>query len=268
MSDYTRSDVPTGGVVGVSTRASSTVDRVRWGPIVAGLFVAMSTLVVLNVLGAAVGLSSADRTDSASNFGIAAGIWGAISALIAFFIGGLIAARTAAAPQRGMDREGHTQNDNGLLQGVMVWAVAIPLVTYLVASLASSAISTAGSAAATGLQTAATASQNMVSRPEGADRVANANSGGEAVDAARQQGAAATQQAGDAARAAGDQLQGVKQQAQEAVNPDNLEKAAGYGAKAGWGLLASMLLGLVASAIGGVVGGKSRPNMTSVSVAR
>ena len=39
-------------------------DRVRWGPIIAGLFVALSALTLLGLLGAAIGLSISDTGDN------------------------------------------------------------------------------------------------------------------------------------------------------------------------------------------------------------
>ena len=75
---------PTVGRTSVLARSGISMDRVRWGPVVAGLFVALATLAVLATLGVAVGFSAADRNDSASTFGIGAGIWGAASALVAF----------------------------------------------------------------------------------------------------------------------------------------------------------------------------------------
>ena len=252
--------------VGVAAaRPDTMLDRVRWGPIVAGLFVALATLTLLSVLGAAVGLSNVDRNDSPSNFGIGAGVWGAVSALIAFFIGGMVAARTAATPASSVSRDGHITSGNGLLQGLMVWAVAVPLSAYAVASAASGLAHTAGSAMATGVQATATAGQNAVSRPDAADRVANADNGRDAVDRAKQEGAAATQKAGDAASAVGDELQGVKQQVQNAFNGQNVENAASYGARGAWGLLASLVLGLIAAAVGGVIGGKSRSGVVTVT---
>ena len=92
-----------------TTVVNTPTDRVRWGPILAGLFAAMSVLIVLSVLGLAVGLSNVDAGDRPANFGIGAGIWGAVSALLAFFFGGWMAARTSAV------RVG-----NGALQGSMV----------------------------------------------------------------------------------------------------------------------------------------------------
>src|SRR3954447_15379623 len=112
MSQYSAPDV------NVSATAVTPTDRVRWGSIIAGLFAALSTLAVLTVLGIAVAGSAYDPGDSARAFGIGAGIWSAVSALIAFFIGGWLASRSAAVRSEG----------SGVLNGAMVWVVAIPLI--------------------------------------------------------------------------------------------------------------------------------------------
>lgn len=108
------------------TNSATTVtptDRVRWGPILAGLFAALSTLALLGVLGVAIGLTAYDAGDPGTRFGIGAGIWGMISALLAFGVGGWVAARTAAV--RG--------ESNGMINGAMVWAVAIPVMLFMAA---------------------------------------------------------------------------------------------------------------------------------------
>lgn len=270
--------VPVSGVgrTSVLARSGVSMDRVRWGPVIAGLFVSLAVLAVLATLGVAVGFSAADRNDSASTFGIGAGIWGAASALIAFFVGGLVAARTAATPVTAVDTEGHLKNDNGLLQGAMVWAVAIPLTTYLAASTVSGAIGGAGRAVAGGLQTGiqatATAAQGSLQNNDSVNRVADAQNGRDAVERTKQEAVATTQQVGEAAKSAGEQLKGVKDQVTNEVNrtftPENLEKAAGYGATASWGVLGSMLLGLAASSVGGLIGGKTRSATVTLEAAR
>jgi MFS family permease len=103
---------------------SRTHDRVRWPAIIAGLFGTLSMMAVLAVLGAAIGLSAFDRHSDAGNFGIGAGIWGAVSALLSFAFGGWLAARTS-------DRHGR---DHGVLQSAMVWMVSVALLTYLLGS--------------------------------------------------------------------------------------------------------------------------------------
>ncbi len=108
-------------------------DRVRWGPVLAGLVSALAALLILSLLGVAVGLTAATgdpnggaaaATNKGDNYGAGAAIWAAISALISFFIGGFVAARTAGI--RG--------KDNGWVNGALVWAVALPLLLWLASS--------------------------------------------------------------------------------------------------------------------------------------
>ena len=186
----------------------------------AGIFATFSSLAVLNLLGVAIGLSSVDADDRPSSFGIGAGIWGIVSALAAFFIGGWVAAWSG--------REGGERH--GILQGVMVWAVAIPLSLYLAATVAGAATRAVGSAMQTGSNLANAAAQD----PQ-----------------AREQARSLTTQASD--EATSDRLQ----QARDSITPDRVEDAAGTAAKTAWGLLAATLLGLGAAAAGGFVGGKS-----------
>lgn len=196
------------------------LDRVRWGPIMAGLFAALSLLALLSVLGMAIGLSAYDPGDRARNFGIGAGVWGAISMLLAFFLGGWLAAKTAAV--RG--------GQNGLLNGAMVWAVAIPLMIYLLAGGAMSAADTASNAA----NAASNAAQNSQALQGQVDRVitASANAPGGSTDPQQQQ-------------------QQVSTQTQE--TRDDALKAA---RRSAWGTFISLSLGLAAAAMGGRAGAR------------
>ena len=99
-------------------------DRVRWGPIMAGTFAALTALAVLSSLGAAIGLSAYDRSDDARRFSVGAGSWGVISMLVAFGFGGWLAARSSAVRGR----------DNGLLNGFMVAGVGIPILLLALGS--------------------------------------------------------------------------------------------------------------------------------------
>ena len=77
-------------------------DLVRRGPILAGLATTLATLLVLTVLGTAIGLSAFEPDDAGGTvFTTSAAIWGAVSALVAFFAGGALAGRTAAVGRRG-----------------------------------------------------------------------------------------------------------------------------------------------------------------------
>jgi len=207
-----------------------TSDRVRWGAILAGLFAALTTLVVMSVLGLAIGLSSYDAGDPLGNFGLGAGIWGIISALLAFLIGGWVAASTAGARGRG----------NGLLNGAMVWVVAIPLILYMLGSGLGSLMSTAGNVAATGVSAVAPAA---AAAAPAAGTAAAQTPGAQATVQAAGQGAVNAVQA--TASALGDQ-----------VNPQNAERVANAAGKTAWGTLAGLVVGLIASALGGLIGAR------------
>ena len=205
--------------IDVDTSVVTPTDRVRWGPIIAGLFTALSTLALLSVLGIAVAGTAYDPGDQARNFGIGAGIWGAVSVLIAFTVGGWLAARSAAV--RG--------GNNGLLNGAMVWAVAIPLLLYVIAG---GAVRTASTAVQTGAQAAAQMSDEAMtaSARQGAQDLAN-----------QAQGAAGN--AADRASAA-------------MSDPANQEAVADTTARTAWGTLVSLLLALGAAALGGYLGAR------------
>lgn len=70
----------------------------------------------------------------ASTYGIGTAIWAGAATLIAFFIGGFVAARTAAVGGHG----------NGWINGALVWAVAIPSLLWLAVSGASGLLNAVG----------------------------------------------------------------------------------------------------------------------------
>ena len=72
-----------------SVAIASYHDQVRWGPIIAGITIALSTQLVLSAFGAAIGLTSigdsgAPRTE-APGVGTNIGIWAIISLLLSLF---------------------------------------------------------------------------------------------------------------------------------------------------------------------------------------
>ena len=100
-------------------------DRVRWGPIVAGLVTALTTLVVMTVLGVGLGFAAFEPDETGiATIGTAAGIWGALSGLLAFLIGGFVAGASSGVRAAG----------NGALNGFIMGAAAIALTIWLVGS--------------------------------------------------------------------------------------------------------------------------------------
>lgn len=110
-------------------------NRVQFGPIIAGVLTAIATLLILTVLGLAIGASALEPREVGEGVGAAAAIWGIISALIAFFLGGWVAAKTAAVAGAG----------SGLINGLMVGAAIITLVLWLTGSGVSGILGTLGS---------------------------------------------------------------------------------------------------------------------------
>ncbi len=191
-------------------------------------------MVVLSVLGLAIGLSSVDANDRAANYGLGVGIWGGISALIAFFLGGWMAGWTKPT--------GYTSN--GLAQGAVMWMLAIVLLVYLVAGGVGSIMNAAASTAATSAQIAGQA----------ASATANAAANDPQV---RNDVMATTQQATQDIRAKADKLY-------QKATPQNVEKAAGMAAGGAWGTLASLLLTMVAAVAGGHFGSSMNRNVVSI----
>lgn len=97
-------------------------DRVRWGPIWAGLITAIATFVVLTVAAIAIGAQAVD-SGVGDEAGMAGGIASGVVALLAFFAGGFVAARTAGVIGRGY----------GALNGFLVWALGVVIILALAA---------------------------------------------------------------------------------------------------------------------------------------
>jgi hypothetical protein len=102
-------------------------DRVHWGPIVAGLLTALTSLLLLSLLGLAVGLTTVNAGTAAAqggpppDAGRNSAIWAAVSGLLSFLIGGYVAGRTAAIFRRNW----------GMLNGALVFMLAVPLILWL-----------------------------------------------------------------------------------------------------------------------------------------
>lgn len=122
-------------------------DRVRWGPIISGLVVALATQLVLSALFGAIGAdtvggSGRPRTIAGDVVGNV-GIWSIISLLISLFTGGWVTTRACGPMNRS----------TALLNGAILWAATLALGSWLLTSgitgafgLATSAVSNAAGA--------------------------------------------------------------------------------------------------------------------------
>jgi hypothetical protein len=101
--------------------------RIQWGPIVAGLLVALTTMTLLSLLGAAIGLTAFSASAAAAqgapppDAGRNAALWGGVSALFSFLLGGFVASRAAGLLDRGW----------GSWHGALVFMLAVPVLLWL-----------------------------------------------------------------------------------------------------------------------------------------
>lgn len=96
--------------------------KVSWGGIWGGVLVAIGLLLLLSVLGVAIGVTAVDPGDTqADTVGAGIGLWGGLSLLIALFVGGMVSTRTGAIFDR----------TTGFFEGALVWAVSVLLIIYL-----------------------------------------------------------------------------------------------------------------------------------------
>jgi hypothetical protein len=218
-------------------------NRVQWGPIVAGVLAAIVSFLLLTILGIALGASVLDPANTAGEIGTWAAVWGAITAIVSFLIGGWIAARSAVV-------EGSFA---GLLNGLSVGIAGLLLIIWLTASGLGNLFGTIGSTVGGVLNVAA-----AVAPAAGDAANVNPEQAGNQVEEATgidvdNPEAAATAVAGQVEQVA-EQAQSTLQQAD---NPQTFE-AVRNGA---FGTFVILLVPLVASAVGGWLGKYEREDL-------
>ncbi len=240
---YQSTELRGGPISGVGENFVPVRNRVQWGPIVAGVFSAIVVFLLLTILGFALGASVLDPANTAGEIGAWAAIWGAISAIVAFLIGGWIAARTSAVDG----------SFAGLMNGLMVGAAGLLFIIWLTTSGLGALFGTIGSTVgsiANVAATAAPAAQDATGVAPGATGNAIEDATGINVDDPQ---AAATAVAG--------QVQGVADQASETLaaadNPDTFEAVR----KGAFGTFLGLLLPLLAGALGGWLGKYEREDL-------
>ncbi len=199
-------------------------DRIRWGPIIAGVVTAFAVLLFLTVLGIALGISALGGDDDPQTWGTAAGIWGGLSLLVAFFFGGWMAARAAAT----------LSESDGPLNGFITGAATLLLLLWLATTALTGALGFFASTVSNLAGAAAPVAMEAVDQG--------------AVPADTQ--TAADKAAEDPAAAVPTEVAGAAQQA-----ADTASEAAGPGA---WGTTVAIILAVGAATLGGMVGRNER----------
>ncbi len=233
--------------------ATAALDRVRWTSVIAGFFTVLATLIVFSVLGVAIGLSTVDANNP-SGFALGLSIYGAITALIAFLVGGYISARTAAVAGSG----------NGILNGAMVWIITIPILVYVlgngIGSLLGTTVDLTTKAATIGAQVAAPAVGQVASEIAANPTLAVTLQAG--VDGAV---AEATQDVNSVPGQAQAAVATAQTQIQQ-LTPQQVEQAAQDASRVAWVTLLALGLSAGAAIIGGLAGSRTFP--TDIAVVR
>jgi hypothetical protein len=142
---------------GIIPATPGTAYKLSWGAIFGGTFVALGVWILLYSLGLALGLSAMDPSNpsSAKSAGIGTGIWSLIVPLIALFVGGVVAARTAGVVDKmGGALHGAVLWGLTTLAGAIVMGMVLSSLLGAVFSVGKTAVSAAGSAVSQGGQAA------------------------------------------------------------------------------------------------------------------
>jgi hypothetical protein len=106
------------------------LNKISWGAVLAGVVVALVTQLILNLLGIGIGAATLDpgagsaENPSASSFSIGAGIWFALSGILASLAGGYAAGRLAGKPKES----------TAGWHGLTAWALTTLVIFYLLTS--------------------------------------------------------------------------------------------------------------------------------------
>jgi len=218
-------------------------NRVQWGPVIAGVLAAIVVFLLMTILGIALGASVLDPANTAGEIGTWAAVWGALTSIVAFLVGGWIAARAAVI-------EGTFA---GLLNGVSVGIAGLLLIIWLTASGLGNLFGTIGSTVGSVLNVAASvapaAGDAANINPQQAGNQVEQATG---VDVDNPQ-AAATAVAGQVQQAA-EQVQTTLAQAD---NPQTFETVR----NGAFGTFVILLVPLLSSAVGGWLGKYQREDL-------
>ena len=229
---------------------------VRWGAVIAGVAVGVSLQIVLTLLGIATGLS-ATNVATGEMPGMGALIWAGLSILIAAVVGAYVAARMC-----GLKRKA-----DGVLHGVVSWAVATLLFVMFASSAGGTLLSGFMGSVSQGMSATSTAGRSgglsgLISRQLGIEvSASDVQALQEHIAAGRRDQAISLMRnklgiQSERASTIVDQaliLSGSPEQA-SAEGRAAAERAVAQASVVAWSVFGAVALSLVLSAIGGVLG--------------
>src|SRR5262249_14835881 len=109
---------PTSPTIPTEDLRTIMLSRISWGAVFAGVVVALATQLLLNLLGMGVGAATLSPVEgdnpSAMSLSVGAGIWFALSSILAALAGGYAAGKLAGVPNEA----------TGSWHGLTTWALA------------------------------------------------------------------------------------------------------------------------------------------------
>jgi hypothetical protein len=249
--------------------------KVSWGGIFGGVLVAVGLLFLLGALGVAVGITAADPGETqASTLGMGAGIWAAVSLLIALFVGGMVSTRIGAI----------SDGTTGFFEGALVWVVSILMMVYFVSSGVSTiagsafrmvggatqAVSSAmqGSGGSVDLSGSVDQITQRLKDPKTAQQIASVTGmeQSEVQSSLGQTAQRVEQNRDDPAKAAAEAKAGMGELMQKAKTSGALEQKAEeikpQASRAAWITFGALLLSLLAAVVG-AISGRRKPQKVS-----
>lgn len=243
--------------------------RIHWGGVWSGLLVTAGILLLLSVLGLAIGISTVDvgPTEDLNARGLATGaaIWSGVSLLIALFFGGMVATRGSMVFGRAA----------GFIEGMLLWVLTMFALIYMAASgvgMVTSGVMGALGGMAKGVSAVAVTSIDADELSSGdvdqiTSRLTNASTvqlvaaaTGLPQDQARARLSEIAQRVeaarADPARAVAAAREGLQQLAEQAAQraQQAAAQAQPYATATLWSTLVAMLLALVAAIAGAMTG--------------
>lgn len=128
---------------------------ISWRAIFAGTITVLASMLILNLIGLAIGLGTIEPTEESnplSGLGTGALIWWILSSLISLFAGGFVAARVGVS----------FMTKSGIIQGIMTWALYTLISAWLLTSAIGSIISGVGNLVGGVLSTAGSVVKEQV----------------------------------------------------------------------------------------------------------
>lgn len=131
------------------------LNNVSWGAVLAGVFMALVTQMLLNMLGLGIGAATldpqGDGSPSATSLSLGAAIWWSVAGIIAAFIGGHTAGRLCGRPKES------TAGWHGLTSWALTTVVVGVLFTTAIGTMVGGTLSAIGGVGRTAMQSAGAA---------------------------------------------------------------------------------------------------------------